>query len=126
MIRFNYLSQFQPPAPFVYVTLRNPVTGTELQDVPAQVDSAADRTLLPEGAVQALALSQIGTITIGGVGGQTQPMPSYLVEVAVRSLSAHVLEVVASPGENWVLLGRDLLNAHRSVLDGPKLLLDID
>jgi hypothetical protein len=33
--------------------------------------------------------------------------------------------VVASSGEPWVLLGRDVLNAHRLLLDGPHLTLEI-
>ena len=125
MIRYNYLAQLQPPAPFVYVTLRNPVNGAEQRDVPAQLDTAADRTLLPDALVQALALPQIGAISIGGVGGVTQRMPSYPVHVAIHNLAVQIVEVVASAGEPWVLLGRDILNAHRLLLDGPHLFLEI-
>jgi hypothetical protein len=56
VIRYQYLPQLQPPAPFVYVTLRNPVNGAEQLNVPAQLDTAADRTLLPDTLVEALAL----------------------------------------------------------------------
>ena len=125
MIRYNYLSQLRPPAPFVYVTLRNPVSGAEQRDVPAQLDTAADRTLLPDIFVQSLALPQIGSIVIGGVGGVTQSMPSYPVEMAIHSLPPQLIEVVASAGESWVLLGRDVLNAYRLLLDGPQLFLEI-
>ncbi|NUQ65992.1 MAG: hypothetical protein HUU20_26320 [Pirellulales bacterium] len=125
MIRYHYLTQLQPPAPFVHVTLRNPVTGAEEQLVPAQLDTAADRTLLPDTLVRSLALAQIGTVPIGGVGGITQTMPSYPVQVAVHNLPPQVIEAVASAGEAWVLLGRDLLNSHRLLLDGPQLFLEI-
>jgi hypothetical protein len=33
--------------------------------------------------------------------------------------------VVASAGEAWILLGRDALNAHRLLLDGPRLFHEI-
>ena len=69
MIHYNYST-------FVYVTLRNPISGSEQRDVPAQVDSAADRTLLPDSVVRSLSLPQIGSIPIGGVGGVIQTMPS--------------------------------------------------
>jgi len=49
--------------------LRNPITGTEQRDVPAQLDSAADRSVLPDALVQSLSLPQIESILIGGVGG---------------------------------------------------------
>jgi hypothetical protein len=126
VIRYRYAAQLRPPAPFVSVTLRNPVTGAEQQNLPAQLDPAADRTLLPEAVVLALALPQIGTILIGGVGGVTQTMPSYPVELAIDNLPPQVVEVVASAGESWVLLGREILNAHRLVLDGPQLFVEID
>lgn len=125
MIRYNYLPQLQPAAPFVYVTLRNPVTGAEQRDVPAQLDTAADRTLLTDALVQALALPQIGTIQIGGVGGIIQSMPTYPVELAIHNLPSQTVEVVANAGEAWALLGRDVLNAHRLLLDGPQLALEI-
>jgi hypothetical protein len=45
--------------------------------------------------------------------------------MAVHNLPVQLVEVVASPGESWVLLGRDILNAHRALLDGPQLFLEI-
>jgi hypothetical protein len=125
VIRYSYVHQIQPPAPFVYVTARNPVTRAEQRDVPAQLDPAADRTLLPDSLVQALALPQIGSIPIAGVGGVVQTMSSYLLQLAIHNLAAQTVEVVASAGEAWVLLGRDVLNAHRLVLDGPQLFVEI-
>jgi hypothetical protein len=125
VIRYPYVSQLRPPAPFIAVTLRNPVNGAEQLDVPAQIDSAADRTLLPNAVVDALALPQIGTVSTGGVGGIAQMMPSYPVQLAIHDLPAHIVEVVASAGESWVLLGRDVLNSHRVLLDGPQLAVGI-
>lgn len=125
MIRYSYLHQLRPPAPFVNVTLQNPISGAELRNVPAQLDIAADRTLLPDSLVQTLNLPQIGAIPIGGVGGLTQTMPSYPVRVAIHDLPAQTIEAVAHPNEAWVLLGRDVLNALRLLLDGPGLVLEI-
>ena len=36
------------------------------------------------------------------------------------------VSVVASAGEPWIRLGRDVANAHRLVLDGPQSFLEID
>jgi hypothetical protein len=125
VICYAYVAQVHPPAPFVQVQLKNPVTGNELRDVPAQLDTAADRTLIPDTLVQALALPQMGTLTIGGVGGVQQVMPTYPLLLAIHDLPAQTIEVVASSGEPWVLLGRDVLNAERLLLDGPRLALEI-
>lgn len=125
MIRYGYLPQLQPPAPFVHVTLRNPVTGSEQRGLPAQIDTAADRKLFPINIVQALELLQIGSILIEGAGGVRQAMPSYPVSFSIHDLPAVTVEVVASPGESWILLGRDILNSHRILLNGPELVLEL-
>jgi len=44
MIRYRYAQQLSPPAPVVTVTLRCPTTGTQAVGLPAQLDTAADRT----------------------------------------------------------------------------------
>ena len=125
MIRYSYLSQLQPPAPFVYVSLRNPVTGQEIRDVPAQLDTAADRTLLPDVTVRTLVLPHIRDLAIGVAGGGIHLMPAYPVVVGIHDLPGQTIEVVGSAGEQWVVLGRDILNAHRIVLDGPQLFLEV-
>jgi len=52
-------------------------------------------------------------------------MPTYPLRLAIHDLSYITIEVVASSGESWVLLGRDVLNTYRLVLDGPRLGLEI-
>jgi hypothetical protein len=54
VIRYRYNTQLQPPAPFVHLLLRNPADGSELLAVPAQIDTAADRTVLPQTLVKNL------------------------------------------------------------------------
>src|SRR5262245_48031327 len=125
MIRYTYNAQVHPPAPFVLVTLRNPVSGAELKDVPAQLDTAADRTLLPLALVQALTLPATGSMAVGGVGGTVTTMTMYASLLGVHTLPPCMVEVVAHPDEQWALLGRDVLNALRLFLDGPGLALEI-
>ena len=52
-------------------------------------------------------------------------LPTYRIELSIRSLQPVVLEVLAHSAEPFVLLGRDILNRHRVVLDGPNLALEI-
>jgi len=125
VIRYRYLTQVSPPAPFVYVTVRNPQTSAELHDVPAQLDTGGDRTVLPADLVQTLGLFQFGSILIAGLGSLAAPRPSYLVEVRIHNLAAQTIEAVSDADEAWILLGRDVLNSYRIVLDGPQLALEI-
>jgi hypothetical protein len=52
-------------------------------------------------------------------------MPSYPVRITIHNFPPLTIEAVASPGESWVLIGRDVLNAQRLLLDGPGLVLEI-
>jgi hypothetical protein len=125
VIRYAYVPQLEPPAPFIQVRLQNPVSGEEVADVPAQLDTAGDRTLIPATLAHRLGLPQLGTLTIGGVGGVHQTMPTYPLRLTIHDFPAQTIEAVASPGESWVLLGRDILNSHRLLLDGPQLALEV-
>jgi hypothetical protein len=125
MIRYAFLAQLDPPAPFVNVVLRNPATGAELRDLPAQLDTAADRTVLPDSLVKSLVLPQVGAMKLGGFGGATYTLPVYAVLLGLHDLPARPFKVAAHAEESWVLLGRDVLNAYRVLLDGPQLALEI-
>lgn len=126
MARYSYATEFHPPAPFVQVTLRNPTTGEQRQGIPAQLDTAADRTLLPEAVALSLHLNRIGETLIGGFGGTVTVVPLYGVLLGVHTFPPRLIEVLAHPEEQWVLLGRDVLNQLRSLLDGPATALEIE
>jgi hypothetical protein len=115
-----------PPAPFVHVTLRCPSTGNRVTDLPAQVDSAADRTVLPARVVEALGLVEDGRATFQGFAGELVELPLFLVEVQVHDFPGVLTRAALGRDEPYVLLGRDALNRHRVILDGPQLLLDVE
>ena len=89
------------------------------------LDSAADGALLPLIVAEELNLDKIGDLDIGGVGGSVERMTVYDVLLGIHPLPLHLVEVVAHADEPWVLLGRDVLNGHRLLLDGPGLALEI-
>jgi predicted aspartyl protease len=94
-------------------------------DIPAQVDTAADMTVLPQTLVDQLGLVQIDRVPARGFDGHVSFVPSYLASIAIRGLSPTVVKILASRDEPFVLLGRDVLNRHRLVLDGPDLSLEV-
>jgi hypothetical protein len=125
MIRYAYNRQVEPPAPFVHVTLLCADTGLSTNEIPALLDTAADRTVIPASLVSRLGLVPMDEVSVAGFGGQVVLIPTYFVELSIRTLTPLPLEVLAHPEEPYVLLGRDVLNRHRLVLDGPGLALEI-
>lgn len=125
MTRYGYSPLGNHPAPFVPVNLSGPNGGTELADLPAQLDSGADRTVVPRSAVERLGLVQLDEITVGALNMALEILPTFLVRLTIRQQAPITVEVAGARNESWVLLGRDVLNRYRIVLDGPRLLLDI-
>jgi hypothetical protein len=126
MIRYRYTKQLMPPAPFVYVSVGCPATGALVSDLPAQIDTGADRSVLPKQLVANLGLAEDGRAMFQGFGGEIVELPLYLLEIRVGDLRPLLVRAVLGAAESHILLGRDVLNAHRVLLDGPQLALEVD
>ena len=108
-----------PPAPFVLVVVAR-IDGTRATaDLPAKVDTGADQTVIPAELANGLALREVGRVRFGGLGGHEAELPIYEIRLVIRDLAPITVEVAASEGEPHVLLGRDVLNRYKIVLDGP-------
>jgi hypothetical protein len=125
MIRYAYNRQVEPPAPFVHVTIRRPGPGQASDERPAQIDTAADRTVIPGDLVGQLGLVPLDELPVAGFGGPVLLVPTFLVELSIRGLPTWQVEVIARDREPYVLLGRDVLNRQRLLLDGPDLAVEI-
>ncbi len=124
-IRYNYNRQVSPPAPFAHVLVRCRDTGAEVDLLPALIDTGADRTIVPTRVVDTLGLARLGLVSIQGVGGSVEAY-SFLVEIVVRGMEPVEVSAVEIPDEPFVLVGRDVLNRFRMVLDGPAAILEIE
>jgi hypothetical protein len=97
-----------------------------VENLPALIDPAADRTVIPGGLVDLLGLTPLEEIEVAGLGGRVFSVPTYKVELTIRTLLPQKVVIVAHDAEPFILLGRDVLNRHRLLLDGPGLALEID
>jgi predicted aspartyl protease len=125
MIRYQYAAEISPPAPFVQVTVRNPTIRELSVDLPAQLDTGADRTVVPSHIIDQLQLTAVRAIPIAGLGGERHHLEVFVLRLQVHDLSELVIEVLAHDDELFVLLGRDVLNHFRILLDGPNKILEI-
>ncbi len=128
MARYRYNTQFDPPAPFVLVRIGRPRhLDADAELLPAQVDTAADLTVVPWSNIAPLKLTAVDKYPVQGFGSEPQEYPRYLVEMSIHEIENHVIvPVLASPDEKYVLLGRDILNRFQIVLDGANRLLTIE
>jgi len=125
MVRYTYNQQVNPPAPFVHLSVRPPRGGATGIIVPAQIDTAADLSVIPGRLVEELQLVPLDSVAALGFGGHLLTLPTYLVELRVKEMDPVTVKALASPDEPYALLGRDLLNRFTILLDGPNLVLEL-
>ncbi|HEY2156276.1 MAG TPA: retroviral-like aspartic protease family protein [Isosphaeraceae bacterium] len=126
MIRYRYNHFNLPPAPWVNATLRRPKSGEPGLAAPAQIDTGADRTVIPTRLVLGLGLVEVRRISAMGLGGHLTFVTTYLVEIGIHESPTQIIEVMAHPDEPYCLLGRDILNGFKITLDGPRLTMQIE
>jgi hypothetical protein len=68
MVRHTYNRQVAPPAPFVHVAVRPPYEGPAGVEVPAQIDTAADVSVIPGRLVEELQLVPLDSVSALGFG----------------------------------------------------------
>jgi len=110
---------FVPPAPVLSARLRNLQTGTIVPDVPLLIDTGADVTLLPLGAVNAAGIEQTGAsyelLAFDGRSNSARVIRAELL-VLGRTFRGQFLVIDQDVG----ILGRNVLNALALLLDGPQ------
>jgi hypothetical protein len=81
--------------------------------------------VLPGRTVAALGLVEDGRVQFQGFAGGVVELPVFLVDVHVHDLPAVTVRAVLGEHKPLILLGRDILNSIRLVLDGPLQILEL-
>lgn len=121
-----YASEYNPPAPIVDIIVSNPYNPTvsPVEDR-GLIDSGAFKTVIPEEWVDRLGLLPVRTCSPQGykIEEKKQEHKVYIARVTLKQYSFDV-EVIAARRE-YGLIGRDILNQLRLILDGKSLSFDI-
>ena len=113
-------THFSPPAPTARVSLIHPDTGQTLDDVPMLLDTGADITLVPAGALRDLGIEMLPDLyALEGFNGTSVMAPAaYLgLRFLGRTFRGRFLATEHKIG----ILGRNVLNHLTLLLDGPRL-----
>jgi predicted aspartyl protease len=113
-------SRFVPPAPFALVVIRHPDHAGGVADVPMLIDSGADATLLPRSSVASIGIVGTGEryqlVAFDGKTSESEVVRADLVFLGRRFRGRYLL-IDAEVG----VVGRDVLNHLRLLLDGPAM-----
>ena len=120
----RYDTSLQPPAPVVDVVIRNPYASGPEYGCRALLDTAAEISVVPQSAVETLLVAEAQRISARSWDGSRQEALTYIVRIEFEGGVVPFVEAVAADRPT-ALLGRDVLNLLRLLLDGPALTLEI-
>ena len=123
-MKASYDTSLLPPAPFLPVQLTSLVDHSESVTVQAKLDTGADLTAIPTTVIERLRLMPAGEIEVEDYDSRRATSRAYDVNLQVDQLNVNGLLVIGF-AEDHVLLGRDVLNRLRILLDGPALTTEI-
>jgi predicted aspartyl protease len=89
-------------------------------NVGAVIDTGADATIVPVSFLRQVAARRFFEATMRSQWGERRRVYLYLVDIQLETLTLPGIYVVGDDQGNEVILGRDVLNRLRVLLDGPR------
>jgi predicted aspartyl protease len=123
-MKVSFDTSWLPAAPFLPVRIASLAERSETIVVQAKLDTGADLTAVPYALIEQLHLMPAGEIEVEGYDSRRATIRAYDVNLQIDQLAANGLLVIGF-AEDYVLLGRDVLNHLRVLLDGPALTTEI-
>lgn len=115
----KYSFKYFPPAPSLKVKLTRPFSNHSLE-FQAKLDTGADMTVLPQHAIGELGLIPASRVSVSSFDGREVWRYTYFVNLSFRNFEYRMVEVIDAKRRD-ALLGRDVLNRLKTVLDGKTL-----
>jgi hypothetical protein len=120
-LKYGSLPHTNVLIPRLVIQVRSPQQEELTRQVPAVLDTGADRTCIPMSVFAKLGELnfEYGEVGVQGAVGVVEKKPTFVVHLKFAECDFLDLEVIALD-EEFALIGRDLLNRHKIILDGPE------
>jgi len=116
---FPYDASYAPALPVCTVTFSVASTGNKIS-LQAVLDTGADATLIPLDFLQQLGSRRAIEVGLRSQWGERRDVFFHLVDVQIGEIMLPGVYVVGDDLGNEVVLGRDVINRLRLLLDGPE------
>ncbi len=124
-MNFHYDSSYFPPAPFVDITIISMAEMLRVDPLPAMVDSGADGTIVPQKYLDQVHAPPTVEMGLRSQWGERRRVMLYLVDIRVGEINLPGIEVVGDDRSDEIVLGRDVLNRLRILLNGPVAIVNV-
>ncbi len=119
-----YDEVYDPPAPVIPFTLLVRSTGKQV-NLNGFVDTGADGTIIPVGYLREIGARRAFAVGLKSQWGERRQVFLYLVDVRIDTIPLSGIYVVGDELGNEAILGRNVLNHLKLLLDGPNALAEL-
>jgi hypothetical protein len=126
MTSFPYDTSYDPPAPACQIYLTATRRPRSVGPLPAIIDSGADGTLVPLHYLEQIGATRTFEMGLRSQWGERRIVYLFLVNLRVDRFDLPGVFVVGDDQSDEIVIGRNILNQVRIILDGPKQALQFD
>ena len=116
---FPYLDTYYPPMPVLEIRLGYPGESLTQGPLVTIIDTGADGTLIPQSLLDQVGAPFVDDVRVRSHRGECRNMQIFTVDIGVGVLRLLAVEVVGDDRGEEIVLGRNVLNRLRLLLDGP-------
>lgn len=124
-MKFKYDRQYFPPAPSIEIKLGVPDEAFLMKPLVAFVDTGADGSIVPIKYIDLLHIQADNRKFLRSQWGEQRVVDTYYLDIEINTLRLPLVEIVADEIGEEIILGRNVLNKLKVMLDGPKQILEI-
>jgi predicted aspartyl protease len=122
---YPYSSEYVPAAPVVDIRLGAPGMESSSSFLQAFVDTGADATLIPMTYLKQVGTEKVDQADLRSQWGEQRIVTLYAVALEINQYYIDFIQVVGDEIGDEIILGRDVLNRLRLLLDGPAGMLEV-
>lgn len=118
-MKYPFDAAYAPPFPAAPVVLRNSEEGLRTGQVQALLDTGSDGSLVPIAYLEEILAPPMTDTRIRSHWGEWRAVQVFAIDLELGSLRLPDVFVVGDEQGDEIVLGRDVLNKLRLLLDGP-------
>jgi len=124
-MKYPYDASYQPPFPVVRAVLYNSEEGLRTAPEKALLDTGSDGSLVPITYLRQILAPALTDIHIRSHWGELRSAQLFVIDLELGDLRLPGVFVVGDEQGDEIVLGRNVLNKLRLLLDGPANITDI-
>ncbi|MBI5652448.1 MAG: hypothetical protein HZC40_18675 [Chloroflexi bacterium] len=124
-MKLPYDVSYHPPFPAVSIRIHNEPRGLRTEFLNGLTDTGADGSLVPIEHLRAIRAPAVMDKRIKSHWGELRAVQLFVVDLEIANIRLPAVLVVGDEQGNEIIIGRDVLNKLRLLLDGPANILEI-